>query len=690
MWFPSVSLNPPSICGLSHSRLCSFQGCWSLPTMENNNNQGSKRSHDDGSDAGKKDSNVEESARKRLKDESGRPKVAADPSRGSGTTWSGTAANRPAKPLSTTPESQKDQSGHSVLPSASAHGNSGASWGGTAAVRPAKPLRGTPESQKDQSSRPTIPSSSARSSGSASWNGTFAKRLTKSLSANPEHQKDQSGRPLTPSVSARATPNRHVASSVAPSPSLAIRAIQEMNSGQGSSENTPSPSTQSAPRLPILPKSKPPGSSSGPAVLRPPRNFKFQPPANVLRLVKAPTPAAKQSVSELSRPTRPKSGAQPGVTSSKNPSAVSDGSAAERTFLKPGEKRKREPSTVDVTAADNGSVKTAAAHNAPTDPPMQPTKHPDESIEDFQKRAKAEVRAIQISNNTESNMAILKRDDETKEEHHKRLEALADQKHNEQDRPPFQKKSKDEKMEDFRKRQAEYYNKYRPENSKKPDSMANPKKNEPKSKIPGNNSKSSVLSSIAKPSATSARDSKEFDVAAIQYMNESRDPASGIEYPAPLFEALDGLDVPKKDQSDPEDAKQGCSKYPVYVIVLEQNRRMAYFNVLGTARGMKSANMLALAMFRQEVPKLFPELRESVGLDHEEEKESLAQLQNRLDRDWTKDVWTKATGNICETARLSWYVGRDRDSKGLVTLSAALPRTKYQASIKVIKTKMVL
>ncbi|KAK8042897.1 hypothetical protein PG994_013380 [Apiospora phragmitis] len=181
-----------------------------------------------------------------------------------------------------------------------------------------------------------------------------------------------------------------------------------------------------------------------------------------------------------------------------------------------------------------------------------------------------------------------------------------------------------------------------------------------------------------------------FNYKAMPLINQDRDPASGIDFPKELFEKLKDLDVSVKDDYDSSALAAGYSANPVYIIVLEQNRRQAFFSVLATVHGMSNANHLALSLFRQEVPKLLPELRTCPGLGHEDEQEPLAQLHDRPDRNWTRTVWYKARGDIRENTRLAWYVDRDGEQKGLVTLSAALPRTEFQVTVKVIKHWMVL
>lgn len=416
---------------------------------------------------------------------------------------------------------------------------------------------------------------------------------------------------------------------------------------------------------------------------------------NVPRIIQVPVPVpvTKQRGSVISRSDRPESAARSRAASSGSssrpsllpplpnttepddnkrirelneweremykvsPSNFLKSQGIEPSHAKPALKQQRKPSTPGDGPAGkdytSGSNKPAAAHDVSADPQLeQPIKQKGETFDDYCKRVR-DFHEQDSSNSTDTTLPILRREGESLQDFRERQKAHCSA-------SPFDKKRPDETIEEFQRRQDAHYKKYKLGKYKNAKREADDDEPKPKvirsSKKPAarfNSRRPSASAGTSKPSASSTKDSRDFDVEAVTHMNESRDPASGIEFPPELFETLTELDVPKSAEFNPGDVEQGYHSLPVYVVVLEQNRQTAYFNVLGTAQVMKTVNMLALALFRQEVPKLLPELRESLGLDHETEKESLAQLQERLGREWTKDVWTKTTGDIRKTARLS-------------------------------------
>lgn len=170
-----------------------------------------------------------------------------------------------------------------------------------------------------------------------------------------------------------------------------------------------------------------------------------------------------------------------------------------------------------------------------------------------------------------------------------------------------------------------------------------------------------------------------FNVKKLRRTNRDRDRQTDIEFPAELHEIL-------------RESRGIVGDNDVYLVVIEQNRRFAFFHVLATTQRKDVANQLALSLFRTEVAQVLPELRESPGLDHEQERKSLAQLAGggQEPYEWTKAVWYRAVGDIRGDARLSWYVEREGYSAGLVTLNAALPGTPYQVTVKVLRNDMIL
>ncbi|KAK7926869.1 hypothetical protein PG985_003867 [Apiospora marii] len=643
--------------------------------MEHNNNQGSKRSRDDGSDSGKKNSHAKEPAPKRLKDESGLPAVASAPSRAGGNTPAGGSM----KPPRATPERG---AGSSARPSPSL------------AIRTIQGMNGG----KQDSGKPSVPpvSSAPRIPGVSQYGPPSSSSVPAILRGSGNFR---SQLPANKPRITRAPVVVPVAKKGGSTTSRSDRAESAARPTAASSSGSARPAEEASGSRSSRPRAASSGSdSSRPAVASDsPRSSDLWP--------------ALPNGSELDYDKRTRDlNEYHSKVYKMSPTTFMKAHGVEPSYAKPApKKQERKPSTFtpgDRAASKDdggtrGSNEPAAAQNTSTGTPLeQPVKGKDELYEDYCKRIREFHNQNNSNSSTDPSMPALRREGESLPDFRERQKAHGSA-------PAFEKKRPDEAIEDFQKRQDEHYKKHKLgkyKNAKEqegevdydelPFEKAEKAKKAKKGKRPAPTlpsiRKPFAPSGTDKPSASSGKDSRDFDLERCIYINESRDPDSGIEFPPALFEEINDLDVPKKDEFNRGDVAQGYHSLPVYVVVLEQNRCMAHFNVLGTAQGMKTVNMLALRLFRQEVPKILPELRESVGLAHEEEKESLAQLQERLDRNWTKDVWTKSTGDIRETARLAWFVDREGDHKGLVTLSAALPNTKFQATVKVIKTKMVL
>ncbi|KAK8080831.1 hypothetical protein PG997_008649 [Apiospora hydei] len=230
--------------------------------------------------------------------------------------------------------------------------------------------------------------------------------------------------------------------------------------------------------------------------------------------------------------------------------------------------------------------------------------------------------------------------------------------------PPLEKRRADETIADFLARKERYYSIYKKDDKqKKPERSG---KNKTKSERSGGSKASNDKGTgpDVMPTATN-----------LAQTNRDRDPTSCIEFPAELFDALTQFNRSVYEEHDETLLQQGYAPSPVYVLVLEQNRPgKPYFSV----------------------PRVLPELRDAAGMAHEDWKESLAQLQkDHPDTKWTKKFWYKATGDVRGSARLAWYVDRDGDNKGLVTLSATLPvhdekEPKYQMTVKVLRHKKIM
>ncbi|KAK8052251.1 hypothetical protein PG993_003636 [Apiospora rasikravindrae] len=510
--------------------------------------------------------------------------------------------------------------------------------------------------------------------------------------------------PVHQAKSRNSDPKRKVSapSFSGPSPSDMIRAIQDMKNTQrdtakrlGSTSVPAHITTNPSEPAKVKPSNSAPerrvpaaSSSSGPSILR--RNStssNFMPPTPQVVVKSMPVktaPVAKQSSSEVpprrSRPSRPElSTAKPGPSSrpewstakssgpimnqatsgpprdrSKevrlSPYDVLKANGADERYLKEAKRKEQRDRQIHPSSSGSGQGPTVASSSSTSSSsagpaasaPSASANAPEEGTDEYALRRPSETLGD-----------FLKR----KEQHYKLY-----------DKGPKQKKKKPER---------------KPENNSK--ATTNDKDNHKPAKASSKNDK------MENEAQNRLRN--------ITQMNRDRDPVSCIEFPTDLFDALAHFTRSMDEEADPENLQHGYSPDPVYVLILEQNRPstpVAYFSVCGTAQGMGAANQLALGMFRQEVPRILPELREAAGMAHEDWKESLAQLhKDQPDTNWTKKLWYKATGDIRGSARLSWYVDQDGENKGLVTLSAALPvqdeaETKYQMTVKVLRHKLIL
>ncbi|KAK8105296.1 hypothetical protein PG999_008655 [Apiospora kogelbergensis] len=261
---------------------------------------------------------------------------------------------------------------------------------------------------------------------------------------------------------------------------------------------------------------------------------------------------------------------------------------------------------------------------------------------------------------------------------------------------PLEKRRSGETMKDFLERQKKYYkvnglgkNKTKTtkfqtsdtNDTKIKDEDCSDEKNDTKIKDEDSyDDEEGIQQSNNQPDPSSRKRRRHrFNVKKLRRTNRDRDRQTDIEFPAELHEIL-------------RESQGIVGNNDVYLVVIEQNRRFAFFHVLATTQRKDVANQLALSLFRTEVAQVLPELRKSPGLDHEQERKSLAQLADGVQEphEWTKAIWYRAVGDIRGDARLSWYVEREGYSAGLVTLNAALPGTPYQVTVKVLRNDMVL
>ncbi|KAK8010240.1 hypothetical protein PG990_009205 [Apiospora arundinis] len=473
-------------------------------------------------------------------------------------------------------------------------------------------------------------------------------------------------RTLGSSVRPRRSSQPPVGASPGPSPSVAIRAIQEMN---GEARNNSRTTT----RVP-----------SGPSVLRNNRVPSLTPRNTVQRVqvpvrsVRRPTgPGAPAQSRDISRSSRSSSSAGPAHDKSQKPTKPSNASTTRTQPVRPPLSRppryEGNVRTLSEIIASHSKGPAAAVAAPPV--------------------AKSPAEPANAESDAKKFQPVTREEGETMEAFRKRqLDSLA------LSPPPprLEKKRNDETMKDFVARKNAHYETYNLDKTGKVKEPVDEKEeggedgggqgDNKNSNNPNSMDPARIHTRFLQPddrpatSSTLPKPREGFNIGPLIEMNAGRDPyGAGIEFPEELLELLQ---MGSSDLISHRDS--------VFIVAIEQNRHFAFFNILAASQRMEVANHLALSFFRSEVAKILPELYESPGLDHEEEKSSLAQLKNDLNtKRWTKDIWYKATGDIRGDARLSWYIEREGETTGLVTLSAALPGTEYQVTVKVERQKLV-
>ncbi|KAK7955944.1 uncharacterized protein PG986_005166 [Apiospora aurea] len=564
-----------------------------------------------------------------------------------------------------------------------------------------------PKRHKDDSGRPSSSSSTSARDNRATSSSTMPRRLSQgppvTFSGPPQStalraiEEMQGIRRDTGNASASGGPgraSRHPSEPVQAKPGTAPeRKVYASSSGPdrtGRQPGEPAKDKFGAPE-----REAPTSSTSGPSILRRNSASGLIPPKHQVKSVPV---VANRSGSEVARTNRPESSAAKSGASSRPEwsTAKSSGPPLNREGSNQVRDRSKEVrlSSYDVlkaTGAEEKYLSEAKRRERPSKNERREQGRPSSSSSAKGPAAAASASSAAGPAASAPTASGNAEDDAVEVPRRQPSEALEDfraRQHAYYDKPPppLEKRRPDETMADFLTRKERYYSIYKKDDKQK----------KPERSVKGKN-KSGRASGSKAGNDKGTGPAVMPTAANIAQMNRDRDPTSCIEFPAELFDALAQFNRSVYEEHDETQLQQGYAPSPVYVLVLEQNRPgKAYFSVCGTAQGMGPANQLALSLFRQEVPRVLPELRDAAGMAHEDWKESLAQLQkDHPDTKWTKKFWYKATGDLRGSARLAWYVDRDGDNKGLVTLSATLPvhdekEPQYQMTVKVLRHKKIL